>query len=65
MPGNGLDNQWPDVIAAVAIRLQISTNEVRAMRWVDFRAVLKKLGANVGSTRSELEHKIQRLIGNG
>ena len=55
-------NEWPRVVAAVAVRLQVSPNEVRSMYWVDFREVLKLFGVKVKKTPAELEAEIMRLL---
>lgn len=55
-------DEWPRLIATVAVRLGISPNEVRAMLWVDFREVLRAMGAKVRKTPQELQAEIERLI---
>lgn len=62
MPGGGAQSEWPRLIATVAVRLGISPNEVRAMLWVDFREVLRAMGAKVRKTPQELQAEIERLI---
>ena len=65
MPPAGARNEWPGIVAAVAVRLQVSPNEVRAMLWVDFREVLKLYGVKVRKTPAELEAEITRIFSNG
>ena len=62
MPGGGAQSEWPRLIATVAVRLGISPNDVRAMLWVDFREVLRAMGAKVRKTPQELQAEIERLI---
>lgn len=62
MPGGGAQSEWPRLIATVAVRLGISPNEVRTMLWVDFREVLRAMGAKVKKTPQELQAEIERLI---
>jgi hypothetical protein len=50
------------LIATVAVRLGISTNDVRSMFWVDFRETLRALGAKVRKTPQELQAEIERMI---
>lgn len=62
MPGGGAESEWPRLIATVAVRLHVSPNEVRSMLWVDFREVLRTMGAKVKKTPQELHAEIERLI---
>lgn len=62
MPGRSPQSEWPRIVAAVAVRLQVSPNEVRSMYWVDFREVLKLFGVKVKKTPAELEAEIMRLL---
>lgn len=62
MQGRSATSEWPRVVAAVAVRLQVSPNEVRSMYWVDFREVLKLYGVKVKKTPAELEAEIMRLL---
>ena len=62
MPGGGAETEWPRLIATVAVRLGISTNDVRSMFWVDFRETLRALGAKVRKTPQELQAEIERMI---
>ena len=62
MQGRSARSEWPRVVAAVAVRLQVSPNEVRSMYWVDFREVLKLYGVKVKKTPAELEAEIMRLL---
>jgi hypothetical protein len=50
------------LIATVAVRLHVSPNDVRSMLWVDFREVLRTMGAKVKKTPQELHAEIERLI---
>lgn len=65
MPESGSGNEWPGVIAAVAVRMQVSPNEVRSMLWVDFREVLKLYGVKVKQTPAEMNEQIKRIFGHG
>lgn len=62
MSGGGAETEWPRLIATVAVRLGISPNEVRWMLWVDFREVLRTMGAKVKKTPQELQAEIERMI---
>jgi hypothetical protein len=62
MPGQGAGRQWARLIAAVAVRMGVSTNEVRRMAWVDLREVLRIYGVKVRQTPQELSESIERLI---
>jgi hypothetical protein len=62
MSGGGADTEWPRLIASVAVRLGISSNEVRSMLWVDFREMMRCLGAKIKNTPQELQAEIERFI---
>jgi len=62
MSGGGADTEWPRLIASVAVRLGISSNEVRSMLWVDFREMMRCLGAKIKKTPQELQAEIERFI---
>jgi len=44
------------------VRLGISSNEVRSMLWVDFREMMRCLGAKIKKTPQELQAEIERFI---
>lgn len=62
MPRTGVEGKWPGIIAAVAVRLNVSPNEVRRMYWCDFRAILKAYGVKVQQTPDEFTEQIRRLM---
>lgn len=65
MPPTSPGSKWPRIVAAVAVRMSLSPEDVRAMRYVDFREVLKVLKVPVKQTQSELQDQIERFISNG
>jgi hypothetical protein len=65
MPEKSSGREWAPIVAAVAVRMNVSPNEVRAMLWVDFREVLKLYGVKVKQTPTEIEEQIQRIFGHG
>ena len=65
MPPASSQSKWPCIVAAVAVRMSLSPEDVRAMRYVDFREVLKVLKVPVKQTQSELQEQIERFIANG
>lgn len=65
MPPTSSGSKWPGIIASVAVRMSLSPEDVRAMRYVDFREVLKVLKVPVKQTQSELQDQIERFISNG
>jgi len=65
MPPTNSGSKWPGIVAAVAVRMNLSPEDVRSMRYVDFREVLKVLRVPVKQTESELQEQIERWISNG
>ena len=62
MAGSSHNREWSRIIAAVAVRLHVSPNEVRDMQWTDFREVLRLMGAKVPQTPQEIQAEIKRMI---
>jgi hypothetical protein len=62
MPRRSLGREWAPLIASVAVRLHVSPETVRSMRWIDFREVLRCFGAKVQKTPQELSDEIARFI---
>ena len=62
MEAKGSRGKWPRLIAAVAVRMNVSPNEVRRMYWCDFREILRAYGVQVQQTPDERAEQIRRLM---
>lgn len=65
MEGQSDQGKFARIVAATAIRMQISPQDVRGMNWIDFREVLRLFGVTVRKTPDELSQELERFFRHG
>ncbi len=65
MAGQSRQGEFARIVAATAVRMQISPQDVRGMNWIDFREVLRIFGVNVRKTPDELSKELERFFRHG